>query len=202
MAEGRTFAAVKHNISEQGNGMRQERRRVGLIGYGSIGQEVARIIAKQAPEDIVLVGALVQHAASNRPPGPPLVTTRSALLAYHPQAVVEVAGHAGLREHGAAILQAGIDLFLVSTGALAEPALMEACRQAAQKGGAWMTIVPGAIGALDVLAAVSLEGEVARVIHTMRKPPHTLLPPAKASAVTSVQEVFRGSARQAVFRFP
>lgn len=153
-------------------------------------------------QDILLVGALVKQAVYDRPPGPTIVTTRSALLARRPQMITEVAGHAGLREHGAAILRAGVDLLLVSTGALAEPALLGACCDAAQVGGARMMIVPGAIGALDTLAAASLEGEVARVVHTMRKTPSALLPPEEASGLTVAQEVFRGSARQAALRFP
>jgi|SRR5579884_2449830 len=176
--------------------------RVGLIGYGAIGQEMARLISKHFSEDILLVGALIRQTAVDRFPGPILVTTHSALLAEHPQVVVEVAGHAGLREHGAAILRAGIDLLLVSTGALADPAVMNELLEAAQIGGSQARVISGAIGALDMLTALSFGGKINRVQHTLRKPPKALLPSEESSQLTAMREVFYGNARQAVVQFP
>ena len=40
--------------------------RVGLIGYGAIGQGVAQLVAERATADISLVGALVRHPAYPR----------------------------------------------------------------------------------------------------------------------------------------
>ena len=127
--------------------MEQQALRVGLIGYGTIGQEVARLVAEHAAKEIVIVGVLVRHVRMNQS-GPPLVTTRSALLAKQPHVVVEAAGHEGLREHSLALLRAGVDLLLVSTGALAEPAFLEDMLDAARTGGAQARVVSGAIGAL------------------------------------------------------
>jgi aspartate dehydrogenase len=182
--------------------MKQNALCVGLIGYGTIGQEVARLVTEHAAGEILLVGALVRHTTRARPSGPTIVTTRSALLAERPQVVVEVAGHEGLREHGPAILRAGIDLLLVSTGALAEPTVMNELLDAARAGGTQARVVSGAIGALDALAAASVAGKIARVIHTMRRPPQTLLASEEAAKLTAVHEVFRGNARQAVLQFP
>lgn len=182
--------------------MVSSRLRVGLIGYGGIGQEVARLVEKRFAEDILLVGALVQRVALDRFPGPPLMTTCSALLAEHPQIVVEVAGHAGLREHGAPILRAGIDLLLVSTGALADDTVMRELLEAAQYGSAQARVVSGAIGALDAIASLSLGENMSHVLHTLRKPPKALLTSADASKLTTEREVFHGTARQAVLQFP
>ena len=175
--------------------------RVGLIGYGTIGQEVARLIAAYAGGEMVVVGALVRHARTD-PSGLPIVTTRAALLAEHPGVVVEAAGHEGLREHGPAILRAGIDLLLVSTGVLADPAFLNELLDAARIGRAQARVVSGAIGALDALTAASVDGGITSVTHTMRRPAHSLLPAAEAATLTTVQEVFRGTARQAATRFP
>src|SRR5260370_38500175 len=101
--------------------MEQQVLRVGLIGYGTIGQEVARLVAAHAAREIVVVGALVRHA-STPSSGPPIVTTRSALLAERPHVVVEAAGHEGLREHGPAILGAGGDLLVIGPVDIAGPA--------------------------------------------------------------------------------
>jgi aspartate dehydrogenase len=127
--------------------------------------------------------------------------TRSALLAEHPDVVVEVAGHAGLREHGPSILRAGIDLIFVSVGVLAEPELLQDMVDALHQSGARATIASGAIGGLDALAAASLGG-LTHVTHTMRRPPASLLPPEESARCTQEREIFRGSARDAVVQFP
>jgi len=182
--------------------MEQETLRVGLIGYGAIGQEVARLIAEHASGDMMVAGALVRDLTRPRPPGPSLVTTPADLLATQPHVVVEVAAHHGLRAHSSAILRAGVDLLLVSIGALADPIVLQELFNAAQAGRAHIQVVSGAIGALDALAAAAVDGSLTRVLHTMRRSPHSLLAPEDASRLTTVQEVFRGSARQAVLQFP
>jgi aspartate dehydrogenase len=182
--------------------MEQKALRVGLIGYGAVGQDVSRLLAERAATDIVLVGALIRHAAYPRPRGcPKVVTTLSALLTEQPHVVVEAAGHEGLREHAPALLRAGIDLILISVGALADPDLLHDIEAAAQQSGAQVKIASGAIGALDALASASL-GRLTNVTHTMRKPPKTLLPLEESKDLTEAREIFRGSARQAVRQFP
>jgi aspartate dehydrogenase len=100
------------------------------------------------------------------------------------------------------MLRAGIDLLLVSTGALADPVFLEDMLDAARTGGARVRVISGAIGALDVLTAASVDGGISRVTHTMRRPPHSLLGALEATQLRAVREVFRGTARQAAVRFP
>jgi aspartate dehydrogenase len=181
--------------------MEQEPLRVGLIGYGAIGQDVFDLLAKRATKDVIVVGALVRNPTRTRPPGPPIVSTLSALLAEQPHVIVEAAGHAGLCEHGCSVLRAGIDLILVSIGALAESHVFHALLEAAQVGKAHITIASGAIGGLDALSAASIGG-LTRVVHTMRKPAQDLLESEEASRLTSAREIFRGNARLAAQQFP
>ena len=182
--------------------MEQDPLHIGLIGYGAIGQEVARFLGERSAMGMLLVGALVRHIEHARPPGsPPIFSTHSELLVEHPHVIVEVAGHEGLCEHGPAILRAGIDLIIVSVGALARSQLLDELLDSAQAGEAHIKIASGAIGALDVLAAASVGG-LNSVLHTLRKPPATLLGLEEATRLTTVHEVFRGSMRQATQLFP
>jgi aspartate dehydrogenase len=176
--------------------------RVGLIGYGAIAQEVAHLLAERTATDIMIVGALVRHPTAPRPAGSPtIVATLSALLAQRPHVIVEVAGQEGLREHGPGVLRAGVDLLFVSVGALAKQETFNDLLTAAQSGNAQAKVVSGAIGALDALAAASLE-ELRRVVHTMRRVPTSLLSVEEAARLTAPYEVFRGTARQAAHQFP
>ncbi len=182
--------------------MEQTPLRVGLIGYGAIGQEVSRLVAERAATDMVIVGALVRHSTAPRPAGsPPIVSTLSGLLAQQPHVIVEVAGQEGLREHGPGVLRAGVDLLFVSVGALAEQETLNNLLTAAQSGNSQAKVVSGAIGALDALSAASL-GELRCVVHTMRRIPTSLLSSEEAARLTAPHEVFRGTARQAARQFP
>jgi len=73
--------------------------------------------------------------------------------------------------------------------------------EAAHTGGTHIKIASGAIGGLDALSAASLGGFTS-VIHTMRKPPATLLAPEEAAHLVGPREIFRGKASRAVQEFP
>lgn len=179
----------------------REPMRVGLIGLGAIGQGVVGLASEISQPSLRLVGAIVRDPARPRPAGSPeVVETVDALLARKPEVVVEVAGHDGLRQHGPAVLRAGVDLVAVSVGALAHPEVHDDLLAAAEDGHARLTVASGAIGALDAIGAAAVGG-LTRVTHTTRKPPVTLLGEAGAR-LTEPREVFRGSARAAALEFP
>ncbi len=145
---------------------------IALIGYGAIGQYVRKALVNhpdirvralimrpgrvEAVQETVAEGCAVIGIATDLPDGIDFM--------------VEVAGHAGLQQHGAEVLALGIDLMVVSVGALADPDLLAALRAAAEKGGAKVLIASGAIGGIDAVAAAR-QGGIDRVQYTSRKPP-------------------------------
>jgi aspartate dehydrogenase len=175
--------------------------RAALIGLGAIGASVARILREAHPGRIEVVGALVRDPARARTSSVRRVGTLAELLDLRPDVVVEVAGHDGLRAHGADILRAGVDLITVSAGALADPVLCDVLLRAAADGNARIRIPSGAVGALDAIAAAAVGG-LDRVTHTTRKPAHTLLARDEAATLREPRELFRGPARLGVIRFP
>jgi aspartate dehydrogenase len=177
------------------------KERIGLIGLGAIGAGVVRILGEAHPGQVEIVGALVRDPGRPRASSIPRVGTVAELLAPRPDVVVEVAGHDGLRAHGADVLRAGVDLITVSAGALADPVLCDVLLRAAADGGARIRIPSGAVGALDAIAAAAVGG-LDRVTHTTRKPARALLPRDEAQALRAPREIFRGPARLGVIRFP
>ena len=174
--------------------------RVGLIGLGAIGRGVLALLGSD--DDIEIVGALVSDPSKPRPGGtPPVYSEVGELLQLQPDVVVEMGGHAALRCHGPAILAAGVDLLMVSVGALADAETELAITSAAAAGHAQASVVSGAIGGLDAIASAAVGG-LSRVTHTTRKPPRALLPPAEAACLEEPRELFRGSAREGVLLFP
>ena len=91
-------------------------------------------------------------------PDAEVAETLEAFLATGPQVVAECAGHGAVAEHGTAILGRGIDLVVASVGALADAALFDALKAAAQRGGAQLVVPSGAIGGIDIVAAARLAG--------------------------------------------
>jgi aspartate dehydrogenase len=175
--------------------------RVGLIGLGAIGRGVVQLL--RADDDVELVGALVGDPRKRRGSwAPPICATLDELLEKRPEVIVELAGHAALQYYGPKVASAGIDLIVVSVGALAHRDVEEAIVHSAQKTGSRVFVASGAIGALDAIASAAVCGGLRRVTHTTRKPARTLLDPAEAADLTEPRELFRGSAREGALRFP
>ena len=145
---------------------------IALIGYGAIGQYVTKMLDDDLDIQVRAlvmrpdrVAALQEMAGDNC-----RVVGEIADLPDAIDFVVEVAGHAGLQQHGPGVLSRGIDLMVVSVGALTDAGLLTSLRTAAKKGGAKLLIAPGAIGGIDAVAAAR-QGGIDRVQYTSRKPP-------------------------------
>ena len=108
-------------------------QRAALIGLGAIGQQLAEELEHEAGME--LVGALVRSGASSTG-SLTTVETLEELLAANPSVVVEAAGQDAVREHGANLLEAGVDLMVISSGALADEELDRPLSAAAQQSAA------------------------------------------------------------------
>lgn len=180
--------------------------RVGLIGLGHVGLEVAKAIAAGEAGGCRLAGALVRRPAAVHPDaaalGMPIVSSLEELFATEPVVVVELAGHEGLRAHGEAVLRSGRDLVTISVGALADAGLRERILAAARESGRQVLVPSGAIAGLDAIGAAALGG-LDTVVHTTRKPvaafTEAQLGGPRPSEAT---ELFDGPAAEGVLRFP
>jgi aspartate dehydrogenase len=177
-----------------------------FIGYGAISRYA---IAKLAQDDRVKVRWVVDlpgaadHATI---PGAPRVLHSIDELDERPDIAVEAAGHAALRAHGVKLLQLGIPLIAASVGALSDPALLAELEAAATDGKTRVELLPGAIGAVDALAAAK-EGGLTQVLYTGRKPPMawTGTPAEEKHDLANMKVAtvfFEGSARDAARLYP
>lgn len=147
--------------------------RFALIGHGAIARYVLQNLG---PDDAAAISALVvrpgriAESTAQAAGRFAVVASLAELPGPAPALVVECAGHGGLGEHGLAALEGGLDLLVVSVGALADRALYDKLRGAAEASGATMTLLPGAVGAIDALAAAR-QGGLKSVLYTGRKPP-------------------------------
>lgn len=178
------------------------RRRVGLIGFGAIGREIADCLARLG-EDDSLVSVLVRPGrdASSFPAAHDVET----FLISTPDVILECAGHSAVVEYGASLLASGADLVLSSIGVLADEAVAASLRAASAQGGR-LLIAPGAVAGLDGLIAARLAG-LRHVRYTSFKPPHAWRGTAAEAALDldhRQDEVvfFEGTARAAALAYP
>lgn len=178
-----------------------------LIGHGAIAGYVAKALG--APDDPRIRWVLCrpgrEAAARAAVPGAEPLDDLEALDDL-PDVALELAGHAGLAQHGAAVLARGIDLGIVSTGALADDGLHDALEAAARSSGARLEALAGAVGGLDALAAAR-EGGLERVVYEARKPPLGWVgtpagDEARLAGLTDPLVHFEGTARAAARAYP
>lgn len=192
--------------------------RLGLVGFGNIGRTllaqmagdtyaaVERIVVLCLPQEAEAARMTVdgEHAAlAGRID---IVSDLAGLLGGRPDFVVECAGHQAVAAHVPGLLRAGIDVVVVSIGALADAALETALRQAAKEGGARISLPAGAVGGIDILSALSAAGGL-DVSYRGTKPPRawTGTPAAgllDLDGLAQAATFFRGNAREAARDYP
>ena len=183
-------------------------QRIAIIGCGAIAEAVAGYLADQ--DEVTIGVAIVNQGRESRARevfGDDVeVVTNVNDMDSRVAIAADCAGHAALRQHGAAILSSGIDLITVSSGALANDALCDGLSVAAARGGAQLRVVAWAIGALDALAAGKV-GDLASVTYRGRKPPQGWRgSPAESKldldGLAEPAVHFSGSARSAALEYP
>ena len=183
-----------------------------IVGFGAIGQELARLLQGDPQLRITQIVTRPQSVASVREiaarlaPGARVLSELELSDGERPGLVAECAGHAAIVSHVLPALEAGIACVVASVGALAAPGLYGRLEDAATRGAARVQLIAGAIGALDALAAARIGG-LDRVLYTGRKPPRSWEgTPAERICVLAEAcapvVVFEGNAREAAIAFP
>lgn len=193
-------------------------RTLGLVGYGTVAGLALEAVAARLdrPLDLMVVcaraageeraRALVARHGARLARECLVVTTTEALVAAAPEVVIEAAGHEAVAATGEAVLASGAEFVVSSVGALCDDDLHARLRAAAARGGGRLTLLPGAIGGLDILAAAKLSG-LGEVSYVSRKPPAAWVgtPAETCVDLTAIGEptvFYEGSAREAARDFP
>ncbi len=164
---------------------------IGIIGCGAIGA----LLSKAVNDGIVKCDGLIlydynvdraQNLARSINSGAKIVDSVDAMLRLKPVLVVEAASQEAVREYAAKIIEAGVDLVVMSVGALVGLKL-ESSR---------LHVPSGAVGGLDSIRSAALAG-IQEVTLITRKNPRAL-----KLENEDEQLVFEGDAVEAVKRFP
>ncbi|MCR9137429.1 MAG: aspartate dehydrogenase [Alphaproteobacteria bacterium] len=193
-------------------------KRLGIIGFGSIAQELLGVLASTLEEPLDGIVLLVRPGTENGRLGLlestatgtarefDCVGTIGDLVSAEPDLVIECAGHQAVIDNAQEVLSSGIDLVIASTGALNDPSLCQRLQDAAREAGSQLTIPAGAVGGIDILAGMR-HADISEVTYTSRKPPASWKgTPAEdtidLSALNEAAVFYEGSARQASADYP
>ncbi|TDV39394.1 aspartate dehydrogenase [Paraburkholderia caballeronis] len=198
--------------NESGRNMRRSAPlRVTLIGFGAIGSTVFDAFASDPADPAIAIDQIVVSPRSvmdvARKVGPAIaVASRIGDLPRVPQLAVECAGHCAIGEHVIPLLRSGVECAIVSIGAFADDALRDACDAAAAHGNVRASLLSGAVGGLDALAAAAAGG-LDDVLYVGRKPVDAWRgTPAEAAGmldgIRDATTIFDGTARDTARLYP
>lgn len=182
-------------------------RKVALIGVGAIANEIFKGLMGNPEIKItqVLVRPERMQAVRQRLGTSADVITSADDLDHETDCVLECAGHEAVRQYAPDILSRSMNFALLSAGALADQETYDALTRACKTGCSRLSILPGAIGGIDALAAAG--DALDQVNYSACKPPKSWLgSPAEEThdlaAITAQTEIFSGTARSAAIGFP
>lgn len=176
------------------------------LGFGAMARSLAASLAAGS-SGLRLAGFLLPAGRSAKIPDSMTRWTEvTDLIAARPDLVVECATHEAVRETVPHLLAAGIDVVIVSIGALGDPDTVATLQEAAHRGNARAIAVSGAIGGLDALRSATLAG-LDSVTYVGRKPPAawTGTPAEKILDLATLAEAttfYEGSAAEAARDYP
>jgi aspartate dehydrogenase len=174
-----------------------------------MGSFVAREIMKGEIPGIRLVAA-----ADIRPPSPELlqelrehsvslVQSFESLGNFPLRLVIECANQKAVTECADFFLAKGVDLLIMSVGALLQDSLLSRLTARAEEKGCRIYLPSGAIGAIDALQAAKIGG-LDEVTLTTRKPPRSLggTEGLNLEDLKEARVLYEGPATEAVVMFP
>lgn len=187
-------------------------KKIALIGYGAIAKIVVEKLKEHDPTGSVrILGILVRDSRVEETQlavggAISVVSTIKDLICLSPNFVVECAGQGSVADYGEAVLRAGLDLMIISTGALADETLRRRLSQIAARSSAQIILPAGAIAGIDGLNALRIGG-LESVRYTSTKPPMAWKgTPAETNfdltAITEKTVLFTGPASKAARDYP
>ena len=177
--------------------------KIGVCGPGTLGRQIIEGVGLglAGPAQVVAVAcragseARVSELAGRL--GATLTNDPDRLPQLGAEVVVEAAGPEVARHYLAGWIAGGVDVLLLSVGALADPGFEADIRRRLRRSGRRVLVPAGAVSGADALAAAAAAGLDHLNLTTVK--PLQALDEAK-DAGTEV--VFRGSAREAAAAFP
>jgi aspartate dehydrogenase len=189
------------------------KKRVGLLGCGTIGSQLAISVDSDKIVNASLVALFdvaegnLQNLKSKLHSSPEAYSDFGRFLASSADIVVEAASQDAVRSFGKSILEEGKDMMVMSVGALADGTFLSELLQAAAKKGCRIYVPTGAIAGIDAIRSV--RHLLDSVTLTTTKNPKALAgapffetSKIKIDDIAKSTVIYEGAAAEAVRAFP
>jgi len=189
------------------------KKRVGLVGCGTIGSQLAMSVDSDKIANASLVALFdaaegnLQNLKSKLHSSPEAHSDFGRFLASGADIVVEAASQDAVRAFGRATLEAGKDMMIMSVGAVADGGFLAELLQAAAKKGCRIYVPTGAIAGIDAIRSV--RNLLDSVTLTTTKNPKALAGAPffetsriRLDDIAKSTVVYEGAAAEAVMAFP
>jgi len=175
--------------------------KIGLLGCGNLGNIILDMI-EEGEINAKVVAVLDKNAKRrdrlvSRSRDTPRIALNIRELAEGVDLVIEVASQEAVKAYAVDILSEGVDLMVLSVGALLDGALYQRIKDVAKARKSRLIIPPGAVGATDVLKSI-VRVDVEKILLETSKPPTNL----GLEDVKSRTCIFSGDVFEAVKKFP
>ena len=187
-------------------------KRVGLLGCGAIGSEIALAIdSGKIPAQLTHLYDFSKENSKNlvdKLEHKPIITENAGLLASSPvDLIIEAASQDAVRDNVLSILQNRKDMMIMSAGALLDESIFDIVMDGCKDFNKRIYLPSGAIVGLDGIRAV--QGELQSVVLVTTKNPNALkgakffeTSTINLDTVTKITTIYEGSAQEAVRLFP
>lgn len=183
--------------------------KVGMIGYGTIGKDVAEAITEGNAGQTTLSAILVRNLDKMQDVSYDdcLITNdEHAFFDTKPDVIIEAAGHHAVQNYAETSLRSGCDFMIVSVGAFCDEALYEHIYSVAEETGQKLYFPSAAVAGLDRIAA-GAQGPIDEIKLVTRKPTkawYGTIAEEKVDldTVTEPTQIFKGTARESARMFP
>ncbi|QEL25406.1 DUF108 domain-containing protein [Bosea sp. F3-2] len=145
--------------------------RVGLVGLGRIAQTFLSLRNEEDSAHWKVVGAIKRNIAADDKADFPIVDSLDSMGALEPDLLIDFSGPNALNSYGANLLRLA-DVWTVGAAALVSEMLESDLRDVARETGHRLRLLPGAIGGLDALSAMTIDpsSTVSIFAYTASKP--------------------------------
>ena len=176
--------------------------KIGIVGFGAIGQEIYKKISKKVINGYNILGIFSDDIDSKNLSKQIKCKSFEELLKKKPNIIIEVASVDACKNYAEKTLRNKIDFVCLSVCSFADKTFFKKIFSLTRKINSKVYIPTGAIAGLDAISSASLSKELTYVKLVQRKPPKALLSISKLKKIKKEVILSRSTARKVCKEFP
>ena len=179
-----------------------KKERIGIIGFGAIGQEIYKKISQKIIPGYEIVGVFSEDINLKSISKEIKCSSFQDLLKKKPNIIIEVASVDACKEYAEKILKNKIDFVCLSVCSFADKSFYKKILILSKSIKNKISVPTGAIAGLDAIASASITNELTSVKLIQRKPPKALLSDLESKKIKKEKILLQSTARKVCKNFP